>query len=283
MSQSPFANPYDLPGTAMPERTSVMAVLSLVLGILCVPFFGILAIFLGVFALFGIKASRGRVSGTGLAVTGIILGVVMTLLWGTCVGGSIFIGDMMRTKVAPAVGTIITAAQGGDVEGVRKGMATGTQPRVTPEAVQAFSDTLTAEMGAYKGVPASLPDMVKRYGEVFEALGQSGSSAGGNPMQGYNNAMPIPLEFEKGWALVIVPINQQSQGGGGGPEDLIENIIVCTPSGAQIVLVPVGTFLPPATPSPDATTPDSPPPAPEPGASPDTDAPPAEPKEGGGG
>lgn len=259
MSQSPFGSPYDLPDTVMPERTSVMAVLSLVLGIVCVPVFGILAIFLGVFALFGIKASRGRVSGTGLAVTGIILGVVMTLVWGTCIGGGAFIADMMTKQVAPSTGAVISAAQSDNIEGVKAGLSSSAQARITPEAVAAFNAALTTEMGAFKRTPDSIREMFQKWTDVFGAIGQSGGGAGGNPMQGYNNAMPIPIEFENGWAMAIVVIDQ-SGGPSGTPGALpIENIVMLTPSGAEIVLIPTGTILPSTpAPAPDSPTPDAP-------------------------
>jgi hypothetical protein len=251
-----------------------MAVLSLVLGIVCVPAFGIIAIFLGVFALFGIKASRGRVSGTGLAVTGIILGVVMTLIWGSCIGIGAFVGDMVTKKVAPAAGTIISAAQADNVEGVKAGLSSTAQARVTPEGIAEFNAALTTEMGAFKRSPSSIGEMLEKWPEVFTTIGKNGTASGGNPMQGYQNAIPIPMEFENGWAMAIIVVDQ-SGGSSGTPGDMpIENIVMLTPSGAEIVLVPLGTLLP-GTPTPDAPAD----PAPEPSEPP---AGPGDEKTGGG-
>ncbi len=254
MSQNPFSNPYDLPEAVVPERTSVLAVLSLILGIVCVPFFGILAVFLGVIALFGIKASRGRVSGTGLAVTGIILGIVFSLIWGGCVGAGGFVLNMMTKQVAPAVGTMLTAAEANDVDAVRAGLSSSAAARVTPEAVAAFNDAVSAELGAYKRGPDSLGELIEQYGAVFGAMGQGGNA---NPMGNYSNAMPIPMQFEKGWAMAIIPINQQGGTAGGG-QIPIDNIIILTSSGAEIVLVPYGTTLPAPTPDPSLPPPDAP-------------------------
>ncbi len=243
MSQNPFANPYDLPETVMPERTSVMAVLSLVLGIVCVPVFGLIGMILGVFALFGIKASRGRVSGTGLAVTGIILGILMTVVWGTCLGGSVFVLNMARTQIGPAAGAIIVSAQSGDYEGVKGALASSTQTRIAPEDVEAFRSALAAEMGAYKGGAGSMSQLFDEYRSFFGAIGQSGGGAAGQ-IQSYDNHMPIPLEFENGWAMVWIGMPRDGQGG--GTTIPIENIVVMTPTGAEIVLVPFGTRLPPS-------------------------------------
>jgi hypothetical protein len=53
-----------------------MAVASLVCGILqCVPFIGVASVLLGAFAAYGIRASRGRLHGTGAALVGIGLGL----------------------------------------------------------------------------------------------------------------------------------------------------------------------------------------------------------------
>ena len=280
MSQNPFGDPYDLPGTVMPERTSVMAVLSLVLGIVCVPFFGLLAIFLGVFALFGIKASRGRVSGTGLAVAGIILGVLMTVIWGTCIGGMAFFMKLARTEIGPAAGAIITSVEQGEFEKVKSALTPGSQARLTPEAVEAFRVALESEMGAYKGGAASTSQLIDEYKEFFSAIGQSGGS-GPSQIQSYDNHMPIPLEFEKGWAMVWVgmPTDGSQPSPGQFP---IENIVVLTPSAAEIVLVPFGTVLPstpaPKLPEPEGATPED--------SAPSEPAPPDEPSgegESGGG
>lgn len=253
MSQNPFSSPYDLPEAVVPERTSVLAVLSLVLGIVCIPFFGIPAVFLGVIALFGIKASRGRVSGTGLAITGIVLGIIFSLIWGGCVGTGGFVLNMITKQVAPAVGTMLTAAEADDVDAVKAGLSPSAASRLTPEAVSAFHAAVDAELGAYKRSPDSLGELFEQYGAVFGAMGQGGS---GNPMGNYNNAMPIPMQFEKGWAMVIIPIDQNGNASGGN-QIPIENIIILTASGAEIVLVPYGTTLPSPAPSlPDPEAPD---------------------------
>ena len=86
--QNPYANDgmsggYD--EYAGPERTSALAVLSLILSLACcIPGLGLLGAGLGVGALIGISGSRGRVGGKGLAVAGIIVGILVSVAW---VGG----------------------------------------------------------------------------------------------------------------------------------------------------------------------------------------------------
>ncbi|MBX3366165.1 MAG: DUF4190 domain-containing protein [Phycisphaeraceae bacterium] len=257
MSQNPFSNPYDLPEAVVPERTSVLAVMSLVFGIVCVPFFGIIAAFLGVMALFGIKASRGRVSGTGLAVTGIVLGAVFSLVWGGCVGTLGFALQIVTKQVAPDVGAAITSAQQSDVEGVRSKLATPGQQRLTQEAVDQFGAALTSELGEFRGVPGTIGGLMGAYMDVFQAIGQGGNV---NPAGNYQNAVPIPVQFENGWAMAFIVQSPPGQGSSTKPMPF-DNIIILTPGGAEIVLIPFGTTLP--APSPAPALPD---PAPESGS-----------------
>jgi hypothetical protein len=73
---------YDDIADGGPSRTSGMAVASLVLGVLsfCASALtGLPAVILGVISLISIKNSNGRVGGTGLAVAGLVTGVVGSL------------------------------------------------------------------------------------------------------------------------------------------------------------------------------------------------------------
>lgn len=91
----------DRPG--QPERTSGMAIAALVLGLLspCASVFtGIPAIVCGILGLRDIGRSRGRVGGTGLAIAGIVLGVV----------GMLALGPILIGLLVPAVQKVREAA-----------------------------------------------------------------------------------------------------------------------------------------------------------------------------
>lgn len=80
---------YGAPAYSLPPQrsTSAAAVASLILGILgCIPFVtGLLAV---VFGLAGLGATRnGKANGRGMAVAGLILGVVSLIGWGAVAGG----------------------------------------------------------------------------------------------------------------------------------------------------------------------------------------------------
>jgi prepilin-type processing-associated H-X9-DG protein len=82
MNESP-ASPPPLPAGASAPRTSGLAIASLVLGILSLflmIFTSIPAIICGIAALIRISNSRGRLTGKGLAISGIVVGVLFTLV-----------------------------------------------------------------------------------------------------------------------------------------------------------------------------------------------------------
>lgn len=82
---------WQAPAPAATEGTCGSAIAALVLGILgiplsCVPF-GLLAIFLGIYAHGKIEESHGRLGGRGMATAGIVLGVISSGLWlAVCTG-----------------------------------------------------------------------------------------------------------------------------------------------------------------------------------------------------
>jgi hypothetical protein len=88
MTQPPPGYGYPPPGPPVPPvpppPTSSKAITSLVLGVLsiflCGLFTGIPAIFVGISARRSIRASEGRESGDGLAVGGIVAGIVGTVI-----------------------------------------------------------------------------------------------------------------------------------------------------------------------------------------------------------
>lgn len=91
--QQPYGQPPSYPpppagapgGYGQPQRTSPLAIVSLVLGILGVPcctffVFGIGATVTGFLARRQIDASQGRLKGSGMATAGLVLGVVSIVL-----------------------------------------------------------------------------------------------------------------------------------------------------------------------------------------------------------
>ena len=77
---------YTPGGMAPPPRSNGPAIASLVLGILgCIPYItGLLAILFGIIGLR--RSGDPYASGKGMAVAGLVLGIVSVVLWSTCLG-----------------------------------------------------------------------------------------------------------------------------------------------------------------------------------------------------
>ena len=78
---SEYENAYGNPDVQLyqePERTSILAILSLVFGTLgcCLGITSILGVPMAVASIFGISRSKGRVGGMGLAIGGLIIGLL---------------------------------------------------------------------------------------------------------------------------------------------------------------------------------------------------------------
>ncbi|MCC6285562.1 MAG: DUF4190 domain-containing protein [Phycisphaerales bacterium] len=177
-----------------PERTSVLAILSLVFGILCVPFFGVLGLGFGVGALLGIKASRGRVGGTGLAVAGIVVSLIACALWiGLLIGAA-----QVATRFANEAKDITLAAQGRDETVLKRYFTPSAAAQVTPEALDRFARALTEHVGPLERGPKGLME----YGTWTNEMSAADGAAKAKGL--LEKGMPIPMRFEKGKALVIV-------------------------------------------------------------------------------
>lgn len=270
MSQNPYAGQYDLPEQVVPERTSIMAILSLVFGILCVPLFGLIAIFLGVFAMFGIKASRGRVSGTGLAVAGVVLGIIATLIWGGCVGTAYVGIKALEGEIGPRITETISSIQNNDASALSAKLDPSVRDQLGPETIQNFRDSYVAKHGEFERLPQGIA-------EWFEAYSILGPQMQG--LQGRQYVIPFPGKFQNGWALILVELNVTQPDPSAQPGALpIANIVIS--DGSSEIKLLSGVIAPvPAVPSlPDADAD-----APADGEPADAEPADAEPEEGGGG
>lgn len=230
MSQNPYAQSADL--IPPPEsRSSVLAILSLVCSLIClIPGLGLLGAILGIAALFSISRSQGAVRGNGMAVTGIIVGLLVSVIWiGIGIAGAQFNAVFGRQFVAP-VATLVQAMDRADYATARKSFEPALDAAVTDEQIAAFTTAYQAELGSYKGSPQSFGEMIRAYMQVGPAMQNA---------QGPNQ-IPVPIEFTKGMSVVLIEINpQQGQPPPGGTWiPRATNIGVLTPAGKQIWLVP---------------------------------------------
>lgn len=242
MSSNPYAQPVGPSNFGQdfleptPQRLSVLAVMSLVFGCICfVPGAGAIAVILGGAAAFFISSSNGRLRGMGLAIAGIVLGLLFTLLWifmviGVNSGMKQFTGSMIK----PA-DSFMLAIDKGDFTTARTFLVPDAEKAVTDDMLRTFKDAYQADVGSYKGIPnQSMMKFISAYGSVGPAM---------NAIQGRQGWMPIPAEFSNGFAVVFMGIDETAQPAQtpGGIQLPMKNIGVGTNGGKVYWLVDPGT------------------------------------------
>lgn len=212
-----------------PERTSILAILSLIASLICfIPLIGVVGIFLGIFALVGIGSSKGRVKGTGLAVAGIVIGLIFSTIW----IGVGFAGQQVVSEF-PKLASVMVEVEGASNDEVRKALAPNVHPMATDEAIAQFRDAYQAELGAFNGAPEGLISIMQAYGEIGPVMNRINDPA--TPYQG--QMIPVPGDFDNGRAVILLafdPASQQSQGGTSSL--LYSNIGIMTPGGSMFWL-----------------------------------------------
>lgn len=253
MSQNPYAHPMDLPPEPeYGQRTSALAIASLVFGLLCcIPGVGLIGTILGGAALVRISGSRGRLGGRGLALVGIVLGIL-----GTVVYIAVILGLMSFLNGLTVYGDTFANLQSKNYASVRAMLDPATSAAVTDERLDEFAADLQTEHGTYRGVPKGLGEWFGGYGQ----LGQQIQPILDRVPAGRNRTIPLPLKFDQGYALGMFIINP---GAGTGPTGaaLIEDMAFVDRSGQPVWLM--GTLAgqppPPAPTTPPTTPPASPP------------------------
>lgn len=207
MTQSPYSGLGTEVLEPAPQRTSVLAILALVLAIVSiVPLFcvvpgsGALAVVLGGAALLFINRERGRLSGTGLAATGIVLGLMVTVLQIVAV---VMISRGMQFYKQNIVGPIdkaLVALDTGDLKTARTMFAPATKAKITDEQLRQFVKDYQAHLGHYKGFPDSILGTVQTWFQVGQAM---------QGLKGRGDVMPFPGQFDKGPAVIGIMIDPQ--------------------------------------------------------------------------
>ncbi len=221
-----------------PARTSVLAIAALVFALLCVT--APIGLVLGIAALVRVATSNGRRTGTGLAVAAVIISIILSAIWA-------FMGMGAAQAAKFMVGTpgkAMTALAAADLTAAKPYFRPEDADRLDSAAVARFKGAYEAELGAFKGPPASLWELVASYGGVGPSMQNFGRG------QNSRNMMPVPMNFEKGTAVVgigFVPGTESPNGPG-----LFDQIMIVLPSGATVELFPrpaPGAAPPPPAPS----------------------------------
>lgn len=277
------------PDILEPERASLLAIMALVFGIICfIPFLGVLGIVFGIAGLIVINRSRGRLAGTGMAIAGLILGLLFTALWGAiAIGMSQALGYVVREIVKPT-GQFVQAVDQKDYVTARQVLDANAQTLATDEAFAQFGDPVRSELGAFKGIPEGW-DLISAYGEIGQLFQAAQNMQGPRRQDGM---IPVPARFENGNALLFIwfdPPKGNKPAPQPGTMFTFQNVTIITPSlkvhnliDPALVQPPVPGVLPGGTPTPDPNAPPSDPATPEPAPSPEGEKAPEGERSGGG-
>jgi hypothetical protein len=243
LSGNPNPAPWEMEGGE--QKTSVMAITSLVLALICfIPGLSVLAIVMGVAALLMISKSGGKLRGGGLAVAGLLVGVLVTAVWIAALVGMRQATKFFESQFIAPVATSLKALQAGDIAGAKKILDPAVSATLTDADFQKFKDGYTPELGDFEGAP----DGIMQVFEGYSALGQQMQTFQGG---GGNDRLPVPAKFKNGWALVTVYIDPQGGQAGGGTMISAKNLSVTTPSGKVVMLIPESpTGVPAPVPAP---------------------------------
>jgi hypothetical protein len=222
MTQNPYAESGFDDAISEPPRTSVMAILSLVFSLVgcCLPI-GLLGSLFGIFSLVGISGSQGRVTGKGLAIAGIIIGLITTGIW----GGAYVAMQKGIGIYADMTGSVLADIEVGDFTSARTALSPNVT--ITDEQFTQFHDAYADNLGSFKGTPDGFIELIQTFADP--AIGPSMQTA----TQGRNDLIPIPGLFDQGPALLLFEFDPQQSG---GDKPMFTDIIIVLPDGTEIKL-----------------------------------------------
>lgn len=248
MSQMPppYHEPTNVNLYQEPERTSIMAVLSMVFGIggCCLGVTSIPAILLGILGLMGISRSKGRVGGTGFGIAGIIVGLLTLAIW---VGLLFGLGGAFKVSMnqfSTNMETILTDIQTDQFDAARAAMVPPAAD-VSDEQLVAFRQAYRASVGDYVSRPSGWGELWTGYMAILPQM---------QGFQGRPGFVPIPLRFDAGWVLVMYEMNPSSPGSNTPGVPAPQGLILIDAQGNEFHLPPAPAKPASATPKPNPDT-----------------------------
>lgn len=248
------------PEVLEPERVSILAILGLVFGLICfIPLLPLLGVICAIAGLIAINRSRGRLAGTGMAIAGLILGLLFTALQGAITLGVAQAMSVVSRELVEPSGNLAQAIDTGDGAKVREMLVASSQPLVTDDVIKTFADAYRPELGAFKSVPQGW-ELAKAYMNLSAQFQAMQNMQG---VRGRNDLLPVPAIFENGAGLYLLSFDQQAAAKApDGSKFHFKNVTLILPSGKVINMIdpaniPVQTITPGTPPMP--STPDAPP------------------------
>ncbi len=200
---APYEDPSDVMLYQEPERTSVMAILSMVFGFggCCLGLTSIPAIFLGIFSLIGISKSKGRVGGTGFSITGILVGLLTLALWGGIGGAMVYGVRALFVPMGEHTERFFLDLQAENFDSARDGLVLSED--LSDEEMMAFREQYRSTLGDLVSAPVGLREWIGG----FSAIAQQSQG-----YQGHRDIFPMPMRFDSGWALVVYVMEPNPSG-----------------------------------------------------------------------
>lgn len=246
MATSNFDLGDDAPIFDAPERVSILAVMGLVFSLLCfIPGAGIIASILGVAGLIGISGSRGRLSGRGMAIAAIVLGLIFSMIWaGVGLGGMKAWGGFKSQVLQPA-GAMMSDIEAKNYTAARTKFEPAIAATITDAQFDAFREAYQAEVGAFQSMPNTVTELWTSYAAIGQNMQKFQPKQGQPP-----TAIPLPGIFSTGPALVVQKIVPGGSKNTGNPE--WADITVMSTKGTEIYLIGPTPALPGTPAAPEA-------------------------------
>ncbi|MAY74841.1 MAG: hypothetical protein CMJ31_09055 [Phycisphaerae bacterium] len=229
MSDNPYTNDYAVgDGVTVEERTSALAITSLVLSLTCC--LSPLGLLLGIISLVTIGGSGGRVKGSGLAIAAIVIGIVCSALLGF-VGFGAYQANVLGAQVGfGAADNVLGSLEQDDFDAVR-GRFVAPLDQVSDEALVAYRAAYEDAYGNYQSTPSTIFESLPLYGQLGQTMQ--------NYQTGGQNLIPIPTTFDGGVVLVVAYIDQSAApttGPSGAPDLVLRDFAVVMPDGSELLL-----------------------------------------------
>ncbi|MFZ2872966.1 MAG: hypothetical protein WAZ94_00620 [Phycisphaerales bacterium] len=240
-----------------PERTSVMAVLSLILGILSLPCcflpvvgpaIGLVGLVFAISAMMMIGRSGGALGGKGVAVGGLVTSVL-----GMLAGVFVLVGVAQALGTLHNYGRFVEIAQSDDRSELEEMLTQDAAEKATKAEMDQFRTKVAAELGEFSRLTPGMMPFFKNFAK-FGEIPMTSIPAEYQPGMG-QSLLPLPGEFEKGNAVVVVFVSTLDKTNQ-LPLGRVMNVAVLLPDGT------LAWFIDPNRGEPAPT----PPAAPEPGS-----------------
>ncbi len=203
---NPAGDTYAAEQPPQPLKTSVLAIISLVLGLLfCIPFAApLVGLVLGIVALVMIAKPERALKGRGLAIAGVVVSAIVLL---GHVVTTILLVMSVNLLVQP-MESFVLAVENSDFDSARTYLSAETADLVTDEELAKLRDLLADEHGTVGSVSLDFSGRVYTMGVPPPATpwNQSQAFQGNWASGGGGAAGPIPIvcEFSNGTAFGLL-------------------------------------------------------------------------------